>query len=180
MIPQILKPLEHILEGFLLQEVTIGHSGAGVWRAARDSTYWFVKAHDKTVELEIEANKIRWFATRGLPVANLIDYFYLNDTAFLITEALNGTDASQTSNPKATTIALAHCLRYLHNFKIENCPFDRTLNTTLELAKLNLISGLVDETDFDPIRFGTPAFVVYQQLLEKRNYSAAKSVKLCA
>ena len=168
MLPEILQPLEHILEGILIEEITIGQSGAGVWRTTRDSTHWFVKAQKNTVELEIEANKIRWFAVQNLQVPNLIDYFNLNNTAFLITEALKGTDASQTSNPKATTIALAHCLHHLHNLEIKNCPFDRTLNTTLELAKQNLIKGLVDETDFDPVRFGTSAFLVYQQLLEKR------------
>ncbi len=168
MIPRILKPLEAQLEGFVLHKITIGKSGAGVWHATRGRTNWFIKAQKNTVELEQEAKKMRWFAAQGIQVPAVINYLETNNTAFLITEALQGTDASRANNPRATTIALAHFLRHLHNLKITDCPFDRTLNTSLEIAKHNLHNGFVDETDFDLARLGIPVPLLYQRLLAER------------
>ncbi len=168
MIPKILKPLEVQLEGFMLSKITIGKSGAGVWQASRDKTNWFIKAQKNTVDLEIEANKMRWFAAQGIQVPTVIDYLETSNTAFLITQALTGKDATQSDNPRATAIAIAHFLHHLHSLKHRDCPFDRTLDNTLQIAKHNLLNGLVDEADFDLARLGTPAVHLYQRLLEQR------------
>lgn len=168
MIPKVLTPLEQLLEGFVFEKINIGHSGAGVWRCTRDLETWFVKADQNTQAIRAEAERLTWFGHQALPVPELVAHLEHDRTAFLVTQALQGTDASQSLEPRETVVALAQSLKMLHSTNIGTCPFDRRLEVVLPQAQHNLERGEVDETDFDDKRLGIPAAVLLEQLHQTR------------
>ena len=79
--------------------------------------------------------------------------------AFLLTEALAGTNAAEAPMHRRLRITerIALELRQLHSLDPEDCPFDRTLDRVLPLAAERAVAGQVDESSFDPERIGRTA-----------------------
>jgi aminoglycoside 3'-phosphotransferase II len=162
------EPLEHLLKSFLWHPITTGKSGADVWRVVRGDQAWFVKRQPGQCALELEAQRLDWFAAHGIPVPEVIAY--ANDDAheFLVTRALPGVDASEAPDARAAVMAIAQVLRELHALEPWDFAFDRRLKFTIPEAQQHMLADLVDQTDFEAHRLGRSAVDLFQELLETR------------
>jgi len=81
---------------------------------------------------------------------------------------ISGVDASDDSfseNVADVVEQLAKGLKMIHKLPIENCPFNQRLNYKIEIATERMISGLVEEEDFDEERQGRTAEDLFEELL---------------
>ncbi|QQR35152.1 aminoglycoside 3'-phosphotransferase [Devosia oryziradicis] len=141
------------------QEITLGRSGALVWRFAgkEDSEALFLKADavDPLSELPGEAERLRWLATTTVAGPRLRASFAESGYNWLLMTALPGTDLTHlVERPEQLRNVLATGLRALHALDPSSCPFDRRLDAKLASGAANLFAGRVDETDFDESRLG--------------------------
>jgi aminoglycoside 3'-phosphotransferase II len=160
------ESLERLLEGFALQPITTGKSGANVWRATRGDESWFVKAQESVDALRLESQRFAWLQAHDIPVPEVIAYASDDPREFLVTRALPGVDASEAPDPRVAVIAIAQTLRQLHALEPWDFPFDRRLEFAIPEARQNMVHGLVDETDFEPQRLGRTAQDLFAELLE--------------
>jgi kanamycin kinase len=79
--------------------------------------------------LELEAMKLRWLDGRH-PAPRVVDHFRRDvggtDVEYLITEALPGTnavDSSRVADANSAIIAIAQGLRMLHGVPVDDCPW---------------------------------------------------------
>jgi len=152
-------------------QVTLGRSGAKVWRIEHGTETLFLKAEatHPLSELPGEAQRLQWLGSTPVPVPEVRDSFAEDDFNWLLMTAMPGTDLSQlTASPNQLRIALASGLRALHELDPLDCPFDHRLNVHLADGAANLAAGRVDETDFDESRDGWTGRQVLDWLLEHR------------
>jgi aminoglycoside 3'-phosphotransferase-2 len=151
--------------------VTLGESGAAVWRIEGQGETLFLKAapqHDLS-EMPREADRLRWLSTTSLPAPRLRDSFVADGQDWLLTTAVPGRDLTQfVDRPQELVAALATGLRAVHALEPQNCPFDHRLEAQLAAAAARVAAGLVDETDFDDLRDGWTARQVLAWLHDHR------------
>lgn len=151
--------------------ITLGRSGAAVWRFDGEDETLFLKAEPvhPLSELPGEAERLRWLGTTGIPAPRLRDTFDDHGLTWLLMTALPGQDLTQLANrPEVLRNALATGLRTLHALDPAACPFDGRLDAKLSAGAANAAAGWVDETDFDESRHGWTAPQVLAWLLEHR------------
>ncbi len=157
------------LRGADLLPITLGESGACVWRVvAAGAPDRFLKRSSGVLADDIrdETARMRWAAGR-LPVPQVLGSEDDGTMATLLMSALPGICASdivaQALLPPATVARmLADALRLLHSTPLGDCPFDHTPHTTLARAAARARMGLIDTDDFDTERTGWTA----QQVLD--------------
>lgn len=152
------------------ERLTLGKSGAGVWR----STKYVVKVQGRggspVSTLLQERERLRWFAGR-LPAPQVVGYEVTPGHEYLAMTRLPGipmSDPDATLHPQRVVDLLARALRELHALPIRDCPFRMTLDVTLRLAREQVEAGTVDETDFDEERRGRTAVSVFNELARTR------------
>lgn len=143
--------------------VTIGQSGAAVWRVDGDHQTLFVKAaavHGAN-ELPDEVARLEWLARVGFASPRIIELVEAEGLHWLVMTAVPGADlTSMVVQPEALCLVMAQALRGLHALDIANCPFDNRLPRKLDAAAANVSAGWVDEDDFDEERVGWRAEAV--------------------
>ena len=151
------------VEGYAMEAVEVGESGARVFRLARDGgAAMFLKCAPGT-ELGEEVERLRWLVGRA-PVPPVIHF----EAGFLLMGALPGRDGSVAGHPAAVVAGLAGALRELHAQPVEGCPFDHRVDAQIERARLRMEAGLVDEDDFDEARIGRSAAELFEGLRRTR------------
>ncbi|MER5640457.1 APH(3') family aminoglycoside O-phosphotransferase [Kitasatospora sp. NPDC002227] len=122
------------------EPVTMGMSGAGVWRLTGPVSY-FLKAGAGVAQ---EAARAAWLAGQGLPVAEVVDHGADEHGEWVLTTALGGRSAGEpwpARQRDGVTEALASVARALHTLPVAQCPFDRRLAVTLPLARAAVADG---------------------------------------
>ncbi|GAA3995501.1 aminoglycoside 3'-phosphotransferase [Allokutzneria multivorans] len=150
------------------EQVTIGCSGAGVWRLS-GSTDYFLKTVEGGTELHEEAACLGWLREQGLPAPEVVE---LGET-WMVTVAVPGRSLAELGGEDRDwsaeqVAALAEITRTLHALPVANCPFDRTLDEVIPQARRNAEAGLVDETDFDEHRLGRTALELIKDVEANR------------
>lgn len=87
-----------LLPRHVCTRVTIGESGAGVWRCTIEGSLpVYLKAGPISAGLELdeEASRLRWMKERGLPVSAVRDCGRIEGTEFLLLEEVPGLVASE-------------------------------------------------------------------------------------
>ncbi len=151
--------------------VTIGKSGASIWRIEGEGETLFLKAapQHELSEMQGEAERLSWLAATPLPAPRLRDSFVADGQDWLLMTALPGRDLTQlVDRPHELVAVLASGLRAVHALDPQNCPFDHRVESRLAAGAANAAAGLVDETDFDAARDGWTARQVLAWLLEHR------------
>lgn len=150
--------------------MTIGKSGAAVWRIEGDETLFLKSAPVHPLsELPGEARRLQWLAGTGIAAPELQDFFEADGRDWLLMSALPGTDLTEwTEKPEIIVEVLASSLRQLHALDITTCPFDHRLSKRLEAGASNVEAGLVDETDFDVGHEGWTAVQVLDWLVQNQ------------
>ena len=164
------ESLRRVLPAARWERVTLGQSGAGVWR----STKYVVKVQERGAApvstLLHERERLRWFAGR-LPVPGVVGYEVTPGHEYLAMTRLPGipmSDPDATLHPERVVDLLARALRELHSLPIRDCPFRMTLDVTLRLAREQVQAGVVDESDFDEQRLGRTATSIFNELVRTR------------
>jgi aminoglycoside 3'-phosphotransferase-2 len=150
---------------------TIGESKAAVFRLdAENHPSLFVKCEKITPfsELSQEAECLAWLARIGQPAPRPVDFTVYEEHRWLLMTALPGHDlaSSDELSPERRVELFADALKTLHAVPIATCPFDRRLAVTLDIARVHMEAGIVDETDFDDERSGRSAHSVFVELME--------------
>jgi kanamycin kinase/aminoglycoside 3'-phosphotransferase-2 len=150
--------LAALARGCTWERITIGESGARVYRLRSGAATHYLKVEPLRLEDEphAEAARLRWL--RGLlPVPALR---YADDDGrqrYMLTAEVPGSDATDErwlAEPARLVALLAEGLRRIHRQPIAGCPFDQRLDAELARAADNLASGAVDVEDFDAERIG--------------------------
>lgn len=149
------------LAGCALEPVTLGESGAAVFRVRRpDQSLLYLKLASgyEGEELAGESARLRWLAGR-VCVPGVIDEMSDGGSHGLLMSAMQGEPAhlAPVARASAVVTAYAAALKALHAVPIADCPFDRRLAVQLRAARRRTEAGLVDESDFDACRLGRRA-----------------------
>lgn len=151
--------------------ITLGRSGASIWRfdGAGETLFLKAEATDPLSEFPGEALRLHWLAGTGLAAPALHAAFEEDGFNWLLMTALPGTDLTQlVDQPEVLRNALATGLRALHALGPAGCPFDRRLDAKLADGAANAAAGRVDESDFDVSRKGWTTQQVLDWLLQHR------------
>lgn len=152
------------------ERVTLGQSGAGVWRSSRFVVKVQARADTPVTTLQQERERLRWFQGR-LPAPQVVAFEVTPEREYLAMTRLPGiplSDPDATLHPERVVNLLARALRELHALPLRDCPFRMTLDVTLRLAREQVQAGNVDETDFDDERAGRTAVSVFNDLVRTR------------
>jgi len=169
---QLTSELKLLLAGRQLEPVSIGESGAAVWRCTQPGhAAWYLKAApvDPRRGLEREAACMRWMREHAVPVPAVLAYRRANDIEYLLSEAGVGVPASDSEWAQAGTrvaAALGHGLARLHSTDVTTCPFNRRVQSQLDEARDRIAAGRVNEDDFDAARLGRVAADLFVDVLD--------------
>lgn len=159
------------LENRAWHRVTLGKSGASIWRIEGADESLFLKAapcHELS-EMPGEVERLSWLAAMPVPAPRIVDSFAADGFDWLLMTALPGRDLTQfVDRPDDVVVALASGLRAIHALDARSCPFDHRIAARLQAGAANAAAGLVDETDFDDAHTGWTAQQVLAWLLEHR------------
>jgi aminoglycoside phosphotransferase len=144
--------LQNAFHGVTASPVLVGESGVNVYRLqASNSPTRFLKIATGNTrrDLHVERARLEWLRGK-LPVPSVL-YFEEDSTAqYLLLSAIDGVDASQLvghSDPVHLISALAQALRQVHTLGIQNCPFDRRLETVFGVLGRRIAQSSADEDD---------------------------------
>ena len=173
LIQAIPAELGHLIQNRHLERVTLGCSGNYVYRLHQEEKadlYLKVSSEKSAYRLQAEARRLDWLNGR-LPVPDLCYYEEADGVEYLLMTAINGRtaiDPHYKSSLKQLVDLLAEGLQQIHALPIEECPFDQRLPIQMEIARLRLIHGQVDESDFDEERQGKSAVLLFEELLDSQ------------
>ena len=162
--------LAQAVSGYTWRQNNIGFSSAQVFRLeAKDKNSLYLKVDSRASKHSLlqEKLKLDWLKNR-LPVAEVLLFAEDERDEYLLLSEIPGVDASDDSlknDIPRTVEQLANGLKIIHSLPIENCPFDARLEYKIEIARERMISGLVDEKDFDRERQGRTAKDLFIDLL---------------
>lgn len=163
--------LAEAVADYTWQEIFTGCSTALVfrlWKLDGDCLYLKTSHHAPDRLLLQEKLRLEWLHGR-LPVPEVKMFVEDNGWDYLLLSAVPGTVASDDaykSNVPMLIEQLSTGLRMIHELPIDHCPFDATILTKIELARVRVADGLVDENDFDESRLGRTAADLFAELLE--------------
>jgi aminoglycoside phosphotransferase len=162
--------LRELTAGCHWQRVTVGASGAEVFRSTRTgATPWYLKVTTRAagVDTTAEAQRLEWLRDR-LPVPRGVAFADEPAASYLLMTAVSGLDATDPAHlaePERLVYLLAQGLRHVHALPTEDCPFDHRLDAEIARAEARMHHGQVDEADFDQQRQGQRAADLFQTLL---------------
>lgn len=155
----------------VIEAVTVGESGAGVWRCQPEAApAFYLKAARISSELDLdgEANRLRWMKQHAVPVPAVREYGKIDGIEFLILDEVPGVvacDPHWASSLSESVSAIGEGLATLHRTSIADCPFDERIARRIEAAHRRVQTGDVREDDFDDIRAGRTAAELFAELL---------------
>jgi kanamycin kinase len=118
----------------------------------KDGRFLKLSVPDRYPSVEEEAARLRWAAINHLPVPQVLEQGSDDGMSWLLTAALRGVDATDSSlvaNPSELVPILASGLRLLHAVPASSCPFDFGLDRALEHVRERVARHLVDaDRDF--------------------------------
>ncbi|MEP6528300.1 MAG: APH(3') family aminoglycoside O-phosphotransferase [Nocardioidaceae bacterium] len=140
------------------EPVTVGESGAAVFRRSDGVVFAKCAGRRWVDDLRDERDRVAWLATTDVPCAEIAGWHETDDGGCLVTTAVHGTlacDVSSEMVPRAVR-SLAAVLRTLHSIPPKSCPFDRTLAVTMPVVEDVVRRGAVNANYLDPEWRGTP------------------------
>ena len=153
-------------------EITIGKSGAAVWRIdLSDQTHVFLKSEPVAplAELPGEIERLVWLTRMGFKAPRVVEALDADDRHWLLMTAVPGHDLTRYADHPAEFVRIyAQGLKRLHALDPRQCPFDHGLDARLAAGQARAEAGLVDETDFDDARQGWTAAQVLDWLRGNR------------
>ncbi len=161
------------LEGATLQQVTIGMSGAGVYRViapGQPVRYLKVAGGYAGRELVAERERLVWLQGR-LPVPEALAFACDDERACLLLSEVSGLmacdPAFEVDIPSLVRL-YADALRQVHALDRMACPFDMRLDRRIPHAARRMRADLVKVEAFDDSRQGFSPAVLFERLVRER------------
>ena len=173
LIQAIPPELGNLIQNRHLEPVTLGCSGNDIYRLHREGApdlYLKVAQAQSVYRLQAEARRLEWLNGR-LPAPKLCYYGEVDDVEYLLMTAvpgLNAIDPHHKNNLKQLVDLLAQGLRQIHAIPVADCPFDQRLVVQMEIARMRLIHGQIDEAHFEPKWQGQSPVLLFEQLLDSQ------------
>lgn len=162
--------------------VTDGESGAIVLRHVSGERFAKVVSVADAHTLEGERDRIEWLSTTGIPGPSVLDWRTTEHGACLITSAVAGVPADRL-NPAQLAQAwpsITDTLHRLHNLPASTCPFSRTLDEMMGLARATVAKNRVHAEFLPQHLIDTPPTVILdgleRDLRLRREQEAADTV----
>jgi len=114
--------------------------------------YLKTRPADAEPPLRAEVDRMRWAGTAGLAVPRVVASCQAAGAEWLLTEALEGKDATRSSlraEPERLVSLLAAGLRAFHGTPAAGCPFAVTPQDMMARAAERVRAGLVAQSDLD-------------------------------
>lgn len=160
--------LQDKLLGYEPAREVIGQSGDAVFRLEAPSRpTLIVKLFDqeRVGRLHSEVARINWLRSVGVQAPRILDVLGTTTNHWLILECLPGANAVVATDEPATKVhEIAAALASLHAVPPETCPFDETLSTKIERAKINVANNQADVDDFDDDHRGIDAVELFNMM----------------
>ena len=167
------RPLWPLVESRMWTHITIGESAADIFRldgVRQPPLYLKVSPLRPWRDLLQEKERLEWLHGK-LPVPEVLAYETDGREEYMILSALPGRDAASLCGVRSDdelVMLLAQGLRLIHAVPIEQCPFDMSLDQTINEAKRNERRGLVEDSNIDDERRRPPAAELFEELLSTR------------
>ena len=143
--------LRRVLPAARWERVTLGKSGASVWRSTRFVVKVQPRAPLAASTLQQERERLRWFAGR-VPVPRVMAYEDDGEHEYLAMTRVPGipmSDPDAALHPERMVSLLARALRELHALPARECPFNRSLGVALTHARERVAASVVNEEALD-------------------------------
>jgi aminoglycoside phosphotransferase len=164
------KEISELIDNDSLSMIYTGQSNMDVFRVALiDGRYGYLKtsnADSDKREIEHEIKVLSWLEYK-LVVPKPLMFKVEQDNFYFLMSELPGQNLADICDEIGSRLCMALAARFMrkiHSTNISNCPFDRDLDRTLQLAHRNLMNGLVDESDFDKERLGRSGQALFREL----------------
>lgn len=148
------------------QEITLGKSGAAVWRidlSAETSVFLKSEPVSPLSELPGEIERLQWLTRMGFKAPRVVEALEAEGRHWLLMPAVPGEDLTHYTNRPAEFVRIySQGLKRIHALDPRQCSFDHGIEARLAAGKARVDAGLVDESDFDTARMGWTA----QQVLD--------------
>lgn len=151
-------------------EDDIGQSKAKVLYLKGKSKELYLKIEKGNKEFSREQQVIMWLQER-LPVPRIKTILKENGLEYLLMTKVKGEMASSSksqANPISLVKALADGIKKLQSIKIEECPFDCTIDYKLKLAKENIEKNEVDMENWEKDNVFSSPHELYTYLLDNK------------
>ncbi|WP_375545983.1 APH(3'') family aminoglycoside O-phosphotransferase [Brevibacterium casei] len=160
-------PLTGLLpDGSAWSPVTDGESGATMLRHSSGGRFAKVVSAAAVSTLEAERDRIEWLSGTGIPGPRVLDWRATEHSAALITSAVAGVPADRL-NPAQLAQAwpsITDTLHRLHSLPASTCPFSRTLDEMMGLARATVAENRVHAEFLPQHLINTPPTVILDGL----------------
>ena len=169
--PRLPEDIKRATHGFTWRNLrTVNHGGSVIELSSKGQTSLFLKIEARPSTLEQEVSRLHWLEQK-LCVPHVIELASDETHDFLLLTALPGRDATEdlpglSFRNRVELVAIG--LRQIHGIAIASCPFDRSLDAELRLARLRVDQGLVREEDLEEHQRGRSIRAILDSLEEQR------------
>lgn len=179
--------LRHRYRQYEWRQITFGANGAYTYHLTGPADLYLKHAPqplhpDPGFDVGAEGDRLRWLATSGIPVAEVVECDVADGHTYLVTTTVPGRDGSDdwpAAQRMAVMDALADFARELHSVPVAGCPFDRSLRVTLPNASVATGLGLVDEDNFEEDHGGWSAERLLTELTAMARDHMSEDLVLC-
>lgn len=149
-------------EGSTWTPVDDGESGATVLHDPGGNRYAKVVDRTEIDALSGERDRIQWLSDTGIPGPDVLEWRETERGASLITSAVAGVPADRLDprRLRAAWPSIADTLHGLHGIPAVACPFDRTLDAMMTLARATVAEKRVHPEFLPPHLVDTPPEVI--------------------
>lgn len=165
--PSLSLPLTGLLsDSSAWTPATAGESGAIVLRHASEERFAKVASVADASTLEAERDRIEWLSGTGIPGPRVLDWRTTEHGACLITSAVAGIPADQLdpSQLAQAWASITDTLLRLHSTPVGTCPYGRTLDEMMTLARATVAEDRVHPEFLPQHLVGTPPAVILGSL----------------
>ena len=148
--------------------VTDGESGAVVLRHVSGDRFAKVVSRADAGMLGAERDRIEWLSSTGLPGPAVLDWCTTEYGACLITSAVDGIPADRLDPARLAQAwpSITDTLRRLHSIPTGTCPYSRTLEKMMALARATVAENRV-HPEFLPLHLVDTSPAVILDSLER-------------
>ncbi|MFS3130536.1 APH(3'') family aminoglycoside O-phosphotransferase [Nocardioides sp. Bht2] len=116
--------------------------------------------------LEDERDRIGWLASTGVPGPRVLDWRTTQHGACLITSAVSGIPADRLAAAQLARawLSITDTLHQLHSTPTSTCPYDRTLDPMMGLARATVVENRVHAEFLPQQLVDTPPAAILESL----------------
>lgn len=178
-------PLTGLLpEASAWSPVTDGKSGASTLRHSSGGRFAKIVSAAAVSTLEAERDRIEWLSGTGIPGPRVLDWRATEHRAALITSAVAGVPAVRLDPAQLAQAwpSITDTLHRLHNLPVSTCPYSRTLDEMMALARTTVAENRVHAEFLPQHLIDTPPTVILDGLerdLRLRRKQEATDAVVC-